>query len=97
MPDVDANDRACKSSLGTSLPLYLCMMETRTMTWVLNKSCAISRLHTGAAQSRDCITLVHNLEVGMQFPDSENVQHNLEIAQIPIFHETGTLLHPLNV
>jgi len=44
---------------------------------------AISRLCTGAAQSRDCINPVCNLEIGTQFRDSENVQRNLEIAQIP--------------
>ena len=30
--------------------------------------------------SRDSL---HNLEIGTQLPDSKNVQHNLEIAQIP--------------
>jgi len=39
---------------------------------------AISRLHTGAVQSRDYIN-----SIGVQFPDSENVQCNLEIGQIP--------------
>ena len=38
------------------------------------------RLCTGAAQSRNCATLVHNFEIDMQFLDSENAQHNLEIA-----------------
>ena len=31
---------------------------------------------------------VHNLEIGMQFRDAENAQHNLEIVQIPRLHET---------
>ena len=30
----------------------------------------------------------HNLEIGMQFPDSENAQRNLEIVQIPILRGT---------
>jgi len=29
---------------------------------------------------------VHNLEIGTQFPDSENAQRNLEIVQIPRLH-----------
>ena len=28
----------------------------------------------------NCVNLVHNLEIGTQFPDSENAQHNLEIG-----------------
>ena len=34
-------------------------------------------------QSRE---LARNLEIGKQFPDSENAQYNLEIAQIPRLH-----------
>jgi len=34
---------------------------------------------------------VHNLKVGTQFLDSEKVQSNLKIAQIPRLHETETL------
>jgi len=49
-----------------------------------NRNCMISRLHTGAAQSQDCVNLVHNLKIGTQFPNSENTQRNLEIVQIPI-------------
>ena len=44
-------------------------------------------------QSRDCTTIVCNLEIGMQFPDSENAQHNLKIAQIPRL--CGTEIFPL--
>ena len=32
-----------------------------------------------------CVTLMHNLEIGMQFPDSEITLQNLEIVQIPIY------------
>jgi len=52
----------------------------------------ISRLRTGAALSRDCVNPVHNLEIGTQFRDSENAQHNLEIAQIPKLRGTIILL-----
>ena len=45
--------------------------------------CAISRLRSVAMQSRDCAAILCNLEIGTQFRDSENAQHNLEIAQIP--------------
>ena len=45
--------------------------------------CAILTLRTIVAQSRDCATTVRNLEIGTQSRDSENAQHNLEIAQIP--------------
>jgi len=44
------------------------------------------------AQSQDCANVLHNLKIGIQFPDSENVQHNLEIAQIPRLR--GTHIHP---
>ena len=37
----------------------------------------------------NCVNLVHNLEIGMQFPDSENAQHNLAIAQIPRLRGTS--------
>jgi len=43
---------------------------------------------TDIMQSRDCTTTVCNLEIGMQFPDSEKAQHNLKIAQIPRLRET---------
>jgi len=43
---------------------------------------AISRLHT----------LVCNLKIGMQFPDCENAQCNLKIAQIPRLHRTHSSL-----
>jgi len=42
---------------------------------------AISRLRTGATQSRDCVYPLRNLEIGTQFRDSENAQRNLEIAR----------------
>ena len=32
------------------------------------------------AQSQDCTNVEHNFKIGMQFSDSENAQHNLEIA-----------------
>ena len=47
------------------------------------RNCAISRLCTGAARSRDCALVPRNLETGTQFRDSENAQRNLEITQIP--------------
>ena len=52
-----------------------------------SRNCMISRLHTGAVQSRDCVNLVHNLKIGTPFPDSENAQRNLKIVivQIPIW------------
>jgi len=33
---------------------------------------------------------LRNLEIGAQFPDSKNVQRNLEIAQIPKLRGTYT-------
>jgi len=36
---------------------------------------------------------VCNLEIGVQFPDSKNAQHNLEIVQIPKLHGTYTVYH----
>ena len=55
---------------------------------IAHQCCMMSRLCIDAAQSRTCVILVHNPEIGTQFPDSENVQHNLEIAQIPRLHGT---------
>jgi len=55
IPDIDGGDGAARAPYILSLPLY--MMETRIMTWVLNRNCAISRLRTGAVQSQDCVTL----------------------------------------
>ena len=54
------------------------------------RNCAISRLRTGAAQSRDSVNPVRNLEIGTQFRDSENALRNLEIAQIPKLRGTYT-------
>jgi len=55
------------------------------------RNCAISRLRTGAARSRDCALVLRNLEIGAQFSDSKNAQRNLEIAQIPRLRRTYTL------
>ena len=41
-------------------------------------------------RSRDCALVLCNLEIGTQFLDSENVQCNLEITQIPRLHGTTT-------
>ena len=54
------------------------------------RNCAISRLRTGAARSRDCVNPLRNLEIGAQFSDSKNAQRNLEIAQIPRLRGTYT-------
>ena len=43
------------------------------------------------AQSRDCTTIMHNLEIGTQSQDSENVQRNLGIEQIPRLCGTYTM------
>ena len=51
---------------------------------------SISRLRTGATHSRDCVNPVRNLKIGTQFRDSENVQRNLEIVQIPKLRGTYT-------
>ena len=53
--------------------------------------CAILRLRSMAAQSRDRATIVRNLEIGTQSRDSENAQRNLEIAQI--LKLPGTYIH----
>ena len=50
------------------------------------------RLCKRIAQCQDCL---HNLEIGTQFRDSENVLRNLGIAQIPTMRRTyiHVLLH----
>jgi len=53
-------------------------------------------LRTGAAQSRDCVNPLRNLEIGAQFPDSKNAQRNLKIAQIPRLRGTYISLLELN-
>ncbi len=40
-------------------------------------------MRKAVAQSRDCVTLLRNLEIGTRFGDSEIAQRNLEIARIP--------------
>ena len=44
---------------------------------------SLLRLQIVLAQSRDRANILHNLKIGTQFPDSENAQRNLKIAQIP--------------
>ena len=63
--------------------VQLCTQQKLRYLEIAHQCRAISRLCTGAAQSRDCVNPVHNLEIGRQFRDSENAQRNLEIAQIP--------------
>ena len=66
-----------------------------------DSACAIS-----SSQSPDCTSVLHileivqdlrnflrNLEIGTQFPDSENAQHNLKIAQIPKLHGTYSYMY----
>ena len=48
--------------------------------------------HVWFTQSRDWL---HNLEIGTQSQDSENTQHNLEIAQI--LRLRGTYLHSMYI
>ena len=43
----------------------------------------------------NCVNLVHNLEIGTQFPDSENAQHNLEIGMQ--FPDSETAQHNLAI
>jgi len=58
---------------------YLCTQ------WKLEGfNCAGNRI----VRSRDCAPVPRDLEIGTQFPDSENAQCNLEIAQIPRLHGT---------
>ena len=52
-------------------------MEYQMMIWVHNRNCAISRLCN--------LLLVHNLEIGTQFPDSETARRNR-------LHETYTFI-----
>jgi len=58
---------------------------------IAHQCCAISRLHTGAVQSQDCVNLVRNLKMCTQFPDSENAQRNLKFVQIPRLRRTYAL------
>ena len=87
MPDFDGGNGATKH-LYTRWKLQPWSGFNRAC----NRNCTISRLLTNAMQSRDCITLVHNLEIGKQFPNSENAQRNHKIVQIPRFCGTCTLL-----
>jgi len=56
---------------------------------IVQTSFTILRLRKRLAQSQDWLC---NLEIGMQFLDSENVQCNLEIAQIPRLRGTYTYI-----
>ena len=91
MPDIEGDDRAARAYYVRLLPLYtmetrrvqLCMLQKLRYLKIAHQCRAILRLRTGAAQSRDCVNPVRDLKIGTQFWGSENVQHNLEIAQIP--------------
>ena len=77
------------SQLGCSHPLahYVCKLRSCNLE-IAQTYCAIPRLRKRIAQSQDWL---HNLKIGTQFQDSENVQRNLEIAQIPRLRGTSTL------
>jgi len=93
MPDIEGDDGAARAYYVRLLPLYtmetrrvqLCMLQKFHYLEIAHRCRAISTLRTGAAQSRDCVNPVRNLAIGTQFRDSENVQRNLEIVQIPSF------------
>ena len=71
---------------------YLCTRwKLEGFNRACNRNCAISRLRTNAAWSRDCTLVPRNLEIGTQFPDSENELRNFEIAQIPRLRGTYPL------
>ena len=99
MPDIEGDDRAARAYYIRLLPLYtmeirwvqLCTLQKLRYLEIAHRCRAISRLRTGAAQSRDCVNPVRNLEIGTQFRDSENAQRNLEIAQIPRLRGTYIL------
>ena len=82
MPDIDGDNGAEKSSL--------CMFLTSVHD---GNSEGLIMHATEIARSRDCVNLVRNLEIGMQFPDSENALRNLEIAQIPRLCGTYTYIN----
>ena len=98
MPDIEGDDGATRACYVRLLPLYT--METRRVQLCTQQKLrylesarrcrTISRLRTGAVQSRDCVNPVRNLEIGTQFRDSETAQRNLEIAQIPRLQGTYT-------
>jgi len=62
---------ACSCQITTLLPLYtmetrrvqLCMQQKLHNLEIAHWCRAISRLHTGAVQSRDCVNPVRNLEI----------------------------------
>jgi len=63
--------------------VQLCTLQKLRYLQIAHWCRAISRLRTGATQSRDCVNPVRNLEIGSQFRDSENAQRNFEFSQIP--------------
>ena len=63
------------------------------VSYVCKLHCSILRLCKPFAGSQDWPC---NFKIGTQFPDSENVQRNLKIAQIPRLHRTH-ILHTLVV
>jgi len=85
MPDIEGDNGAARAYYVRLLPLYT--METRRVQLcnleIAHRCHAISRLCTGAVQSRDCINPVRNLEIGMQFRDSENAQHMAIDCNLP--------------
>jgi len=91
MPDIEGDDEAARAYYVRLLPLYtmetrrvqLCTLQKLRYLQIAHWCRAISRLRTGATQSRDCVNPVRNLEIGSQFRDSENAQRNFEFARIP--------------
>jgi len=91
MPDIEGDGGAARAYYVRLLPLYtmetqrvqLCTLQKLRYLEIAHQCRAISRLRTGAAQSRDCVNPVRNLEIATQFRDSE-------IPQIPKLRGTYT-------
>ena len=66
--------------------VQLCKQQKLRDLEIAHQCRAILRLQTDAVQSH-CVNLVHNLEIGTQLLDSENVQHNLLDCVEQIYHD----------
>jgi len=85
MPVIDGDDGAARAPYTGSSPLY--MMEVQTTTWV--QLCMQQILCD--------LEIAHHLEIGTQFPDSENAQRNLEMVQNPRLRGTKVLKDEWNI
>ena len=86
--DDHAKDKSCKRSLAaTKAGILPSSARDHEATYQPESHATCVR---SKHSDQDCAQVLHNLEIGTQFQDSENAQHTLQIAQIPKLRRTYT-------